>query len=53
MSVAEAPAARAVVRGSSSGARLREILFPAALLLCIGSWSTSPSTASRFSRESS
>ncbi len=36
MSVAEAPAARAVVRGASSGARLREILFPAALLLCIG-----------------
>ena len=36
MSVAEAPTARAVVRGASSGARLREILFPAALLLCIG-----------------
>ncbi|CAA9520065.1 MAG: Phosphate transport system permease protein PstA [uncultured Solirubrobacterales bacterium] len=35
MSVAEAPVARAVVRGASSGARVREILFPAALLMCI------------------
>ncbi|HEV2772626.1 MAG TPA: phosphate ABC transporter permease PstA [Thermoleophilaceae bacterium] len=35
MSVAEVPAARAVVRGASRGARVREIIFPAALLLCI------------------
>ncbi|CAA9494242.1 MAG: Phosphate transport system permease protein PstA [uncultured Solirubrobacterales bacterium] len=35
MSVVEAPVARAVVRGASSGARVREILFPAALLMCI------------------
>ena len=35
MSVAEVPAARAVVRGASRGARVREIVFPAALLLCI------------------
>ena len=35
MSVAEAPVARAVVRGSSRGARVREILFPAALMLCV------------------
>jgi phosphate transport system permease protein len=35
MSVAEVPVARAVVRGSSRGARVREILFPAALILCI------------------
>jgi phosphate transport system permease protein len=36
MSVAEVPAARAVVRGASRGVRVREALFPAALLLCIG-----------------
>ncbi len=36
MSVAEATVARAVVRGASRGAQVREILFPAALLLCIG-----------------
>jgi phosphate transport system permease protein len=35
MSVAEAPVARAVVRGASAGARVREILFPAALIMCI------------------
>ena len=36
MSVAEIPATRAVVRGASRGARLREVLFPAAMLLCVG-----------------
>ena len=36
MSVAEVPVAQAVVRGASRGARVREALFPAALLLCIG-----------------
>ena len=35
MSVAEAPLARAVVRGASRGARVREILFPAALIMCV------------------
>ncbi len=35
MSVAEVPVARAVVRGASRGARVREIIFPAALILCI------------------
>ncbi len=36
MSVAEVPAARAVVRGASRGERVRELLFPAALMLCVG-----------------
>jgi phosphate transport system permease protein len=36
MSVVELPATRSVVRGASRGARLRELLFPAALLLCVG-----------------
>ncbi len=35
MSVGEAPVARAVVRGASTGARVREIIFPAALIMCI------------------
>ncbi|MBA3422355.1 MAG: phosphate ABC transporter permease PstA [Thermoleophilaceae bacterium] len=35
MSVAEVPVARAVVRGASRGARVREIIFPASLMLCI------------------
>ncbi|MCA1698864.1 MAG: hypothetical protein LC790_08185, partial [Actinobacteria bacterium] len=35
MSAAEVPVARAVVRGASRGARVREIIFPAALILCI------------------
>jgi len=35
MSVAETPVARAVVRGASTGARVREIIFPAALIMCI------------------
>jgi phosphate transport system permease protein len=36
MTVAEVPVSRAVVRGTSRGERVREALFPAALLLCIG-----------------
>ena len=36
MTVAEVSVSRAVVRGTSRGERVREALFPAALLLCIG-----------------
>jgi len=36
MTVAEVPVSRAVVRGTSRGERVREALFPAALLLCVG-----------------
>ena len=36
MSVAEIPATRAVVRGASRGDRVRGVLFPAAMLLCVG-----------------
>jgi phosphate transport system permease protein len=36
VSVAEAPVTRAVVRRRSSGQRVRELIFPAALLLCVG-----------------
>jgi len=36
MSVAEVPVSRAVVQRASRGERVRELLFPAALLLCVG-----------------
>ena len=36
MSVAEVPVSRAVARRASRGERTREVLFPAALLLCVG-----------------
>ncbi len=36
MSVAEVPASRAVVQRASRGERVGELLFPAALLLCVG-----------------
>lgn len=36
MSVAEAPASRSVVERAARGEKVRELLFPAALLLCIG-----------------
>ncbi|HEV2771812.1 MAG TPA: phosphate ABC transporter permease PstA [Thermoleophilaceae bacterium] len=36
MSVAEVPVSRAEVQRASRGERVRELLFPAALLLCVG-----------------